>query len=162
MSVYREGSLSAFADGCDSQFVRKTTSYWLARRASTPCLTLRVPELHFLSTAHSLTTEHPNLAPPVVSIFLAAPITSRAAFLFYRSLFLFARRSLYQAMSEVEETLKRINSHKGVVGIVIANHEGAPIRSTLETAVAEQMSSQLLGSPPRRARPCATSTRRTT
>ena len=48
-------------------------------------------------------------------------------------------------MSEVEETLKRINSHKGVVGIVIANHEGAPIRSTLETAVAEQMSSQLLG-----------------
>ena len=48
-------------------------------------------------------------------------------------------------MSEVEETLKRINSHKGVVGIVIANHEGVPIRSTLETAVAEQMSSSLLG-----------------
>ena len=35
-------------------------------------------------------------------------------------------------MSEVEETLKRINSHKGVLGIVIVNHEGVPIRSTLD------------------------------
>jgi len=48
-------------------------------------------------------------------------------------------------MSEVEETLKRINSHKGVQGIVIANSEGAPIRTTLDQAVSEQMASQLLG-----------------
>eukprot|EP00326_Haptolina_ericina_P003550 CAMPEP_0181213312 /NCGR_PEP_ID=MMETSP1096-20121128/24832_1 /TAXON_ID=156174 ORGANISM="Chrysochromulina ericina, Strain CCMP281" /NCGR_SAMPLE_ID=MMETSP1096 /ASSEMBLY_ACC=CAM_ASM_000453 /LENGTH=98 /DNA_ID=CAMNT_0023304931 /DNA_START=17 /DNA_END=313 /DNA_ORIENTATION=+ len=39
-------------------------------------------------------------------------------------------------MSEVEETLKRINSHKGVQGIVIVNAEGIPIRSTLEGAEA--------------------------
>ena len=37
-------------------------------------------------------------------------------------------------MSEVEETLKRINSHKGVIGIVIVNSEGIAIRSTLEQA----------------------------
>ena len=37
-------------------------------------------------------------------------------------------------MSEVEETLKRINSHKGVQGIVIVNSEGIPIRSTLDAS----------------------------
>merc|ERR1712072_1643428 len=35
-------------------------------------------------------------------------------------------------MSEVEETLKRISSHKGVIGTVIVNNEGVPIRSNLE------------------------------
>jgi dynein light chain roadblock-type len=39
-------------------------------------------------------------------------------------------------MSEVEETLKRINSHKGVQGIVIVNSEGIPIRSTLDACEA--------------------------
>ena len=41
-------------------------------------------------------------------------------------------------MSEVEETLKRINSHKGVKGIVICDEAGTPIRTTLnqeETAM---------------------------
>eukprot|EP00158_Paraphelidium_tribonemae_P000355 Partr_v1_DN21763_c0_g1_i1_m7619 putative Dynein, light chain len=33
--------------------------------------------------------------------------------------------------SEVEETLKRLQSHKGVQGIIIVNHDGIPIRSTL-------------------------------
>ncbi|KAG2379635.1 hypothetical protein C9374_006752 [Naegleria lovaniensis] len=32
-------------------------------------------------------------------------------------------------MSEIDETLKRIKSHKGVEGIVIVNSEGIPIRS---------------------------------
>tara|TARA_B110001452_G_C15051883_1_gene367328 strand:+ start:144 stop:446 length:303 start_codon:yes stop_codon:yes gene_type:complete len=41
-------------------------------------------------------------------------------------------------MSEVEETLKRINSHKGVQGIVIVNSEGIPIRSTLDNAQTNQ------------------------
>ena len=35
-------------------------------------------------------------------------------------------------MSEVEETLKRISSHKGVHGILIVNADGNPIRSTLD------------------------------
>ncbi|KAJ3229666.1 Dynein light chain roadblock-type 2 [Chytriomyces hyalinus] len=37
-----------------------------------------------------------------------------------------------QVHSEVEETIKRLSSHKGVEGIVIVNMEGIPIRTTLE------------------------------
>jgi hypothetical protein len=40
-----------------------------------------------------------------------------------------------RAQSEVEETLKRISSHKGVHGILIVNVEGVPIRSTLDPAL---------------------------
>eukprot|EP00164_Ancoracysta_twista_P000751 GFYU01000987.1.p4 GENE.GFYU01000987.1~~GFYU01000987.1.p4 ORF type:complete len:100 (-),score=16.78 GFYU01000987.1:494-793(-) len=37
-------------------------------------------------------------------------------------------------MSEVEETLKRIQAHRGVIGIVIVNSEGIPIRTTLDNS----------------------------
>ena len=33
--------------------------------------------------------------------------------------------------SEVEETLKRVQSHKGVKGVIIMTAEGLPIRSTM-------------------------------
>lgn len=33
--------------------------------------------------------------------------------------------------TEVEETLKRIQSHRGVKGVLIVNTEGQPIRSNL-------------------------------
>ena len=33
--------------------------------------------------------------------------------------------------SEVEETMKRIQSHRGVKGVLIVNSEGVPIRSNL-------------------------------
>ena len=46
-------------------------------------------------------------------------------------------------MSEVEETLKRINSHKGVVGIVIMNNEGIPIRSTMEQTLATKYAAMI-------------------
>lgn len=36
-------------------------------------------------------------------------------------------------MLEVEETLNRIKTHKGVSGIVIVNSEGVPMRSTLDS-----------------------------
>ena len=36
-----------------------------------------------------------------------------------------------QASSEAEETLKRIQSHRGVTGIVIVTKDGVPIKSTL-------------------------------
>lgn len=36
--------------------------------------------------------------------------------------------------SDIEETIKRIQSHKGVVGVLIINSEGIPIKSTLENA----------------------------
>ncbi|XP_063071625.1 dynein light chain roadblock-type 1 [Engraulis encrasicolus] len=37
-------------------------------------------------------------------------------------------------MAEVEETLKRIQGQKGVQGIIIANAEGIPIKTTLDNA----------------------------
>jgi len=43
-------------------------------------------------------------------------------------------------MSEIEETLKRIQSHKGVIGIIIVNSEGIPIRSTLDNNETAQYS----------------------
>ena len=43
-------------------------------------------------------------------------------------------------MSEVEETLNRIKTHKGVSGIVIVNSEGVPIRSTLDSKMTLQYS----------------------
>uniref|UniRef100_H2Z583 Dynein light chain roadblock n=1 Tax=Ciona savignyi TaxID=51511 RepID=H2Z583_CIOSA len=37
-------------------------------------------------------------------------------------------------MSEVEETIKRIQSHKGVIGTIVVNSEGIPIRTTLDNS----------------------------
>ena len=34
--------------------------------------------------------------------------------------------------SEVEETLRRLKEHKGVIGVVIVNQDGVPIRTTLD------------------------------
>ncbi|XP_045149796.1 dynein light chain roadblock-type 2 [Echinops telfairi] len=34
-------------------------------------------------------------------------------------------------MTEVEETLKRIQSHKGVIGTMVVNAEGKPLKSEL-------------------------------
>ena len=42
------------------------------------------------------------------------------------------------ANSEVEETVKRIMSHKGILGVVIVNNDGIPIRSTLDNIVSVQ------------------------
>eukprot|EP00241_Pyramimonas_parkeae_P008905 CAMPEP_0114252956 /NCGR_PEP_ID=MMETSP0058-20121206/16126_1 /TAXON_ID=36894 /ORGANISM="Pyramimonas parkeae, CCMP726" /LENGTH=98 /DNA_ID=CAMNT_0001366951 /DNA_START=147 /DNA_END=443 /DNA_ORIENTATION=- len=41
-------------------------------------------------------------------------------------------------MSEVEATLQRINSHKGVLGTIIVNDEGQAIRTTADAAVTAQ------------------------
>ncbi|XP_052251729.1 dynein light chain roadblock-type 2 isoform X1 [Dreissena polymorpha] len=43
-------------------------------------------------------------------------------------------------MSEVEETIKRIQSHKGVSGIIIVNADGIPIRTTLDNSTTVQYS----------------------
>ncbi|XP_050420895.1 dynein light chain roadblock-type 2-like isoform X2 [Adelges cooleyi] len=40
--------------------------------------------------------------------------------------------------SEVEETLKRIQSHRGVIGTIVVNNEGTPIKSTLDNATTIQ------------------------
>lgn len=39
---------------------------------------------------------------------------------------------------EVEDMLERIQTHKGVVGVVVVNEEGIPIRSTLDNATTLQ------------------------
>lgn len=36
--------------------------------------------------------------------------------------------------TEVEETIKRIQAHKGVMGVIIVNHEGIPIKTSLDNA----------------------------
>ncbi|XP_034021806.1 dynein light chain roadblock-type 1 [Thalassophryne amazonica] len=46
-------------------------------------------------------------------------------------------------MTEVEETLKRIQSQKGVQGIIIINSEGIPIKSSLDTSTTVQYASLL-------------------
>ncbi|XP_060088961.1 dynein light chain roadblock-type 1 [Heteronotia binoei] len=40
--------------------------------------------------------------------------------------------------AEVEETLKRIQSQKGVQGIIIVNSEGIPIKSTMDNSTTVQ------------------------
>ncbi|KAL8183456.1 UNVERIFIED_CONTAM: Dynein light chain roadblock-type 2 [Gekko kuhli] len=47
-------------------------------------------------------------------------------------------RDLGREMAEVEETLKRIQAHKGVIGIIIVNAEGIPIRTTLDNSTTVQ------------------------
>ena len=41
-------------------------------------------------------------------------------------------------MSEVEETLKRIQAHKGVIGTIVVNQEGIAIRTTLDNSTTTQ------------------------
>lgn len=41
-------------------------------------------------------------------------------------------------MAEVEETFKRIQAHKGVIGVIVVNSEGIPIRSTLDNSTTVQ------------------------
>uniref|UniRef100_A0A8C7J9N4 Dynein light chain roadblock-type 2 n=1 Tax=Oncorhynchus kisutch TaxID=8019 RepID=A0A8C7J9N4_ONCKI len=41
-------------------------------------------------------------------------------------------------MAEVEETLKRIQTHKGVIGTIVVNAEGIPIRTTLDNSTTVQ------------------------
>ncbi|XP_068169848.1 dynein light chain roadblock-type 2 [Antennarius striatus] len=41
-------------------------------------------------------------------------------------------------MAKVEETLRRIETHKGVIGTIVVNAEGIPIRTTLDNSTAVQ------------------------
>ncbi|CAH0769646.1 unnamed protein product [Bemisia tabaci] len=40
--------------------------------------------------------------------------------------------------NEVEETMKQIQNHKGVVGLVVVNAEGIPIKTTLDNTTTVQ------------------------
>ncbi len=41
--------------------------------------------------------------------------------------------------AEVEETLKRLVAHKGVIGTIIVNNDGIPIKSTLDNHTTTQV-----------------------
>jgi dynein light chain roadblock-type len=45
--------------------------------------------------------------------------------------------------TEVEETIKRISAHKGVIGLIVVNHEGIPIKTTLDNSTTTQYASLL-------------------
>lgn len=45
--------------------------------------------------------------------------------------------------TEVEETLKRIQAHKGVIGIIVVNADGIPIRTTLDNSTTVQYANLL-------------------
>ena len=47
-------------------------------------------------------------------------------------------------MSEIEDTFNRINQHKGVLGILIVNSDGAPIKTTIEDANISNQYAQLI------------------
>ncbi|XP_064015837.1 dynein light chain roadblock-type 2 [Pogoniulus pusillus] len=47
------------------------------------------------------------------------------------------------AAAEVEETLKRIQDHKGVVGMLLVNAEGIPVRTNLDTSTTVQYTEHL-------------------
>ncbi|XP_070763085.1 dynein light chain roadblock-type 2 [Enoplosus armatus] len=48
------------------------------------------------------------------------------------------RRGEKAEEAEVEETLKRIEAHKGVIGTIVVNAEGIPIRTTLDNSTTVQ------------------------
>ena len=54
-----------------------------------------------------------------------------------------SRPELYIMASEVEETLKRLVAHKGVIGTIVVNTDGVPIKSTLDNATTVQYSGLL-------------------
>ncbi|XP_060074193.1 dynein light chain roadblock-type 2-like isoform X2 [Ylistrum balloti] len=45
--------------------------------------------------------------------------------------------------TEVEDTLKRIQAHKGVIGIIVVNADGIPIRTTLDNSTTVQYANLL-------------------
>merc|ERR1712117_40840 len=46
--------------------------------------------------------------------------------------------------SEVEETLKRLVTHKGVIGTIVVNADGIPIKSTLDNHTTTQYSGLMI------------------
>jgi dynein light chain roadblock-type len=46
-------------------------------------------------------------------------------------------------MSEIEDTIKRIQSHKGVQGLIVLNLDGIPVRTTLDNSTTVQYASLL-------------------
>lgn len=107
--------------------------------ASTPAAGAAAGAAELVSSIAAATRDSPPfskrpIAPPAPA---CAGVDLAAARSFLRS----AARPLPRilAMTDVaavEETVKRLASHKGVVGIVILNGDGVPIRTTLDQELA--------------------------
>ena len=61
----------------------------------------------------------------------------------YFNVIIISRLELFIMASEVEETLKRLVAHKGVIGTIVVNTDGVPIKSTLDNATTVQYSGLL-------------------
>ena len=61
----------------------------------------------------------------------------------YFNVRIISRLELFIMASEVEETLKRLVAHKGVIGTIVVNTDGVPIKSTLDNATTVQYSGLL-------------------
>jgi len=46
-------------------------------------------------------------------------------------------------MSEIEDTIKRIQAHKGVQGLIVLNLDGIPVRTTMDNSTTVQYASLL-------------------
>ncbi|GFN93051.1 dynein light chain roadblock-type 2 [Plakobranchus ocellatus] len=44
---------------------------------------------------------------------------------------------------EIDETIKRILAHKGVIGAIIVNNDGIPLKSTLDNSTSVHYASQI-------------------
>ncbi|PAA46936.1 hypothetical protein BOX15_Mlig005159g3 [Macrostomum lignano] len=47
-------------------------------------------------------------------------------------------------MTDVDETLKRIQSHKGVQGVIICNESGIPIKTNMDNSTTTQYCSSMV------------------
>merc|ERR1712071_112710 len=67
-------------------------------------------------------------------------LISRVSSRTYRINFLYISINMSKnpASIEVEETLNRIQNHKGVVGYIVINNEGISIKSTLDSSTTTQ------------------------
>ena len=52
-------------------------------------------------------------------------------------------RTILTMMSSAEETMKRISSHKDVLGMIIVDSEYIPVRTTLEYTLAKRYATQV-------------------
>jgi len=57
-------------------------------------------------------------------------------------------------MSEIEETFTRISQHPGVIGIIVVNSDGIPVRTTIEDLSQSNLHAQLITALAAKARHC--------
>jgi len=49
-----------------------------------------------------------------------------------------------QSVSDVEERLKRVQSHKGVTGVIVSNSEGLPVKTSVDNSTTVQLTTSMI------------------